>query len=177
MKVEKEIWEQALYKLRVRRATTGYSDDNVKLPNVIRDYRLHLETCGYGESVLDVGCGSQTLKLKLPESVKYIGIDAYPVEGCETIKGTIEEIDNLEVDTVCAMAVLDNCIDFYKACENMKKMAKKNVIVLTGIGIDVDQYHTFKLEHEHFAKAFEGWNQTVCKEIEPKVWLFNFQKP
>lgn len=177
MKVEIEIWEEALSKLRTRRVTTGYKDDNIKLPRVIRDYGSHLQVCGYGESVLDVGCGSQKLKLHLPESVKYIGIDAYPVDGCETIQGTIEEIDNIEVDTVCAMAVLDNCIDFYKACENIKKMAKKNVIVLTGIGIDVDQYHTFRLEHEHFAKAFEGWNQTVREELEPKVWLFNFEKP
>ena len=35
MKVEKEIWEEALSRLRTRRVTTGYKDENIKLPRVI----------------------------------------------------------------------------------------------------------------------------------------------
>lgn len=173
MKVSTKEWVQATENLNKRRQSSGHSDDNRSLDNAIRDYKSHLNKCGVGSSVLDVGCGSQFLKQCLDESVEYIGIDAFPIVD-ECLKLAIEDIHPNyvdEVDTVCAFAVLDNCRDFYLACENMKRIARQNVIILTGIGIEVDQYHTHKLEHEHFDKAFSDWNCTHKEEISPKVWL------
>ena len=72
--------------------------------------------------------------------------------------------------------MLDNCLDFDKACENMKKIAKKNIIILTGIGIDVDPLHTFRLEHSDFERCFSDWRCTHREEIAPKVWLLNYEK-
>lgn len=179
MKVSVKQWVQATENLNKRRQSSGHSDDNRSLDNAIRDYKGHLNKCGVGSSVLDVGCGSQFLKQCLEYGTEYWGIDAFPIVG-DTLKIAIEDIkeDDIydgEIDTVCAFAVLDNCRDFYLACENMKRIARQNVIILTGIGIEVDEYHTHKLEHEHFDKAFSDWDCTHKEEISPKVWLLCYK--
>lgn len=179
MKVSVKEWVQATENLNKRRQSSGHADDNRSLDNAIRDYKSHLKKCGVGSSVLDVGCGSQFLRQCLDEGVKYHGIDAFPIVEY-THKLSIEDADktvlsNDSFDTVCAFAVLDNCRDFYLACENMKRIARQNVIILTGIGIEVDQYHTHKLEHEHFDKAFSDWDCTHKEEISPKVWLLCYK--
>lgn len=178
MKATESDWIKATENLNRRRQWKGHADDNRDLSNAIRDYKTHLNKCGFGSSILDVGCGSQFLKRCLPENVKYIGIDAFPLEGLDILPIAIEsdEALSLSVDTVCAFAVLDNCLDFFKACDNMKNIAKQNVIILTGIGIEVDEYHTFKLEHEHFEEAFKDWDCTHKEELQPKVWLLNYKK-
>ena len=179
MKVSVKEWVQATENLNKRRQSSGHADDNRSLDNAIRDYKSHLKKCGVGNSVLDVGCGSQFLKQCLDEGVRYKGLDAFPIVE-KTIAMSIEDdsswhIANDGYDTVCAFAVLDNCRDFYLACENMKLIARQNVIILTGIGIEVDQYHTHKLEHEHFDKAFADWDCTHKEEISPKVWLLCYR--
>jgi len=177
MKVNKQTWVNATKNLNKRRKSVGHSDDNRKLDNVIRDYKTHLNKCGVGHSVLDVGCGSMFLKSCLDEGVEYIGIDAFPINE-DAFECSIEDYTNFDFgvhDTVCAFAVLDNCRDFDKACENMKRIARKNIIILTGIGIEVDEYHTFKLEHEHFDKAFSDWNCTHKEELTPKVFLLCYE--
>lgn len=179
MKVSVKEWVQATENLNKRRQSVGHADDNRSLDNAIRDYKSHLNKCGVGNSVLDVGCGSQFLKQCLDEDTWYYGIDAFPINE-DTIKVSIEDITDkdiyyCDIDTVCAFAVLDNCMDFYLACDNMKRIARQNVIILTGIGIEVDQYHTHKLEHEHFDKAFSDWDCTHKEEISPKVWLLCYR--
>jgi 2-polyprenyl-3-methyl-5-hydroxy-6-metoxy-1,4-benzoquinol methylase len=172
MKASIKDWVRATENLNIRRKQRESNDDNARLSNAVRDYKSHITKCGFGNSVLDVGCGGQFLKQCLPEGVEYIGIDAFPIVE-NTVELAIEDDKVLDysVDTVCAFAVLDNCRDFYKACENMRKIAKNNVIILTGIGIDPDQYHTFRLELEHFDKAFEGMDCTHKELISPKVYL------
>ena len=178
MKVSVKQWVQATENLNKRRQSIGHADDNRSLDNAIRDYKSHLNKRGVGSSVLDVGCGSQFLKQCLDKSINYVGMDAFPIVK-DTWKSAIDgaHIDYRPdtFDTVCAFAVLDNCRDFYLACENMKRIARQNVIILTGIGIEVDQYHTHKLEHEHFDKAFADWDCTHKEEISPKVWLLCYR--
>jgi SAM-dependent methyltransferase len=176
MKVSESRWELATINLIARRLANGHNNDNIRVEQPVRDYKSHIEKCGYGDSVLDVGCGSQYLKECLPEHVQYIGLDAFPIEGLDVMKGKIENLEGIEVDTVCAFAVLDNCHDFFKACDSMKRAARKNIVILTGIGIEVDQYHTHKLELSDFTKAMEGWQCTRSEEIQPKVWLLNYQR-
>lgn len=176
MKVSTKEWVQATENLNKRRQSSGHADDNRSLDNAIRDYKSHLNKCGVGSSVLDVGCGSQFLKQCLDESVEYIGIDAFPINE-DTIKLAIEDITDKDIEfaTVCAFAVLDNCRDFFLACDNMKRIARQNVIILTWIGIEVDEYHTHKLEHKHFDLAFRDWDCTHKEEISPKVWLLCYK--
>jgi len=153
LKADYNDWVQATVNLKAGRKKETVSD-NPTYQNPVADYRLHLIKCGYGKSILDVGCGRQFLKTQIPKSINYIGIDAFPAEGYEdvTFKMAIEDIYNVElsVDTVCAFAVLDNCLDFNKAIHNMKRVAQKNIIILTGIGIDPDEKHTFRLEMVDF---------------------------
>lgn len=176
MKALKKDWIKATENLRERQAERGHVDDNRTAPNVLRDYKLHLMKCGYGESILDVGCGSQFLKTQVPEHIEYIGLDAFPIKLVPTLKGNIETIEGIEVDTVCCMAVLDNCLDFDKAIENIKNIAQKNVIILTGIDIEVDKYHTFKLQLDDFDSKFKDWTNTHREELTPKVWLLCYNR-
>jgi ubiquinone/menaquinone biosynthesis C-methylase UbiE len=176
MKTTKKNWVKATANLRERQKERKHTDDNRTLPNVLRDYKLHLIKCGYGDSILDVGCGSQFLKTQIPEHIKYIGLDAFPIEGFDTVKDDIETVEGIEVDTVCCMAVLDNCLDFDKAITNIKKIAKKNVVILTGIDIEVDKYHTFKLQLSDFDSRFKDWNNTHREELTPKVWLLCYNR-
>jgi len=178
MKANEQDWINATKNLKERRALVGHNDDNRNLDNPIRDYKLHLKKCGFGKSVLDVGCGSQFLRTCLPDNVKYMGLDAFPVANTSTFDCAIEDLnwkDN-SVDTICAMAVLDNCRDFDKACQNMIRLAKKNIIILTGIDIVVDKYHTFNLQHEDFKRNFSALDQTHYEEIAPKVWLICYSQ-
>jgi hypothetical protein len=176
MKAKEEDWIKATENLNARRQARKVVEDNRNLDNVIRDYTTHLNKCGYGKSILDVGCGGQFLKGCVPEYINYIGIDAFPIVE-DTVNVAIEDLNgSIVVDTVCAFAVLDNCRDFFRACENMKRSARQNVIILTGIGIEVDEYHTFKLEHEHFEEAFSDWTCTHKEELTPKVWLLCYRK-
>jgi hypothetical protein len=176
MKATKKAWKSATENLRTRQQKAQHTDDNRTAPNILRDYETHLNKCGYGNSILDVGCGGQFLKTCIPEDVEYIGLDAFPIKGVPTLKGSIETIEGIEVDTVCCMAVLDNCLDFDKAIDNIKKIAQKNVIILTGIDIEVDQYHTFKLQLSDFEERFKDWSQTHYEELTPKVWLLCYSR-
>ncbi|MGL4598535.1 MAG: hypothetical protein ACRCYO_13540 [Bacteroidia bacterium] len=172
----------AIDKLKERRKNEPWQEDNRKLDNAIRDYTTHMNKCGFGKTIIDIGCGRQYLKECLPKNIEYIGIDCFPAEGYElkTTDLKVEDdffADTFEADTIVAFAVLDNCLDFDKAITNMKKVATKNIIILTGIGIPVDQYHTLRLELEDFDQKFIGWKNTVREMVSPKVWLLNFEKP
>lgn len=177
MKVNKQQWIDATANLKKRRAAWNNFDDNIKLEKPIRNYGNHLEKCGYGNSILDVGCGSQALRKYIPEGINYTGIDAFPVENTDSILMAIEEstFEPKSFDTICAMAVLDNCWNFDEACQKMKEIARINIIILTGINIEVDQYHTFKLQLEDFNRNFKDMELSYCEEISPKVYLLNYK--
>lgn len=177
MKVTKEQWNKATDNLQKRRVSWKNLDDNIKLDQSIRNFGDHLEKCGYGNSILDVGCGSQALRTFIPDGIHYVGIDAIPVKNTDSILMNIEEstFEPKSFDTICAFAVLDNCFDFDQACQKMKEIARINIIILTGINIEVDKYHTFNLQLEDFNRNFEDMNLTHCEEISPKVYLLNYK--
>lgn len=182
LKTTKENWEQATANLRNRgvRSTVGESTEAIR----VRDYASHLSKCYVGESLLDVGCGDQFIKKCISPEVRYFGLDAFPVYEkpallYETWIGNIEDekcIDLFSVETVCAFAVMDNCLDFDKAIENMKRIADKNIIFLTGVDIPVDKYHTFELKLSDFDYRFSDWKKTYAEEIVPKVWLLEYTR-
>jgi len=185
MKTTKENWEQATANLRNRgvRSTVGESVEAIR----VRDYAAHLLKVYVGESLLDVGCGDQFIKKCIDPKVRYIGLDAFPVFSnpallYETWMGNIEdekwiEFFDKKIDTICAFAVMDNCLDFDKAIENMKQIAQKNIVFLTGANIEVDRFHTFKLQLSDFDYRFSDWNKTYAEEIIPKVWLLEYTRP
>ena len=176
MFVDKKVWEQAIYKLRNRgiRSTIGESVEAIR----IRDYASHLKKVYVGASLLDVGCGDQFIKKCISPEVKYFGLDAFPVND-EVIEGCIENdcAKIFEVETICAFAVMDGVQDFDKAISNMKQIAQKNIVFLTGVNIPPDQYHTFELKLSDFDYRFSDWNKTYAEEIIPKVWLLEYTRP
>lgn len=177
MKVTKQQWIDATANLKKRRASWKNLDDNIKLDQSIRNFGDHLEKCGYGQSILDVGCGSQALRKFIPKEIDYTGIDAFPVKNTDSILMSIEEstFEPKSFDTICAFAVLDNCFDFDQACQKMKEIARINIIILTGINIKIDKYHTFNLQLKDFNRNFEDMNLTHCEEISSKVYLLNYK--
>jgi SAM-dependent methyltransferase len=177
MKVTKKQWNKATDNLQKRRVSWKNLDDNIKLDQSIRNFGDHLEKCGYGNSILDVGCGSQALRTFIPNGINYTGIDAIPVKNTDSILMNIEEstFEAKSFDTICAFAVLDNCFDFDQACQKMKEIARINIIILTGINIKIDKYHTFNLQLEDFNRNFEDMNLTHCEEISSKVYLLNYK--
>ena len=179
MKADVQKWIDATANLKARRKQ-GVKSDNPTYQNPVADYKLHLIKCGYGKTIIDCGAGAQFLKTQIPNSIHYIPVDAFPADGYEetTLPIAIESDEFLELsaDTVCAFAVLDNCLDFDKAIYNMKQVARKNIIILTGIGIDVDIYHTHRLEMHDFDIRFQDWNCTHREQIVPKVYLLNYDR-
>lgn len=174
MKVSKETWLERMQNLMNRRK----SSSPPSAPNKLSDYGSHLSKVNIGSSVLDVGCGGMAIRSLLPDGVKYVGLDPFPVSG-EVIDGMIETIKPKSlppIDTVLCFAVMDGCQDFEKAIENIKKIARKNVVFLTGVGIDPDQYHTFRIELSDYRKAFDGWKETYCEALTEKVYLLEYTK-
>lgn len=179
MKADYDKWVQATVNLKERRKKQPSVSDNPTYKNPVADYRLHLIKCGYGQSVIDWGAGAQFLKTQISERTKYIPVDAFPAEGYEdtTLPYPIEspEARELRADTSVAFAVLDNCLDFDEAIKTLKITTKKNIIILTGIDIDVDIYHTHKLFLSDFDTRFTDWKCTHREEIVPKVYLLCYE--
>jgi hypothetical protein len=119
------------------------------------------------------------LKSCLPKGIAYLGLDAFPVNNHpDIVRGMIEDRPvKFRVDTVCAFAVLDNVQDFDMAIYNMKEIAQRNIVILTGIGIEVDMYHTYRLEMSDFERTLGDWPCTYKEELSPKVFLLEFTKP
>jgi len=175
MKVTKKEWKQKINNLleRRERGTTGTSTEAI----IVRDYASHLSKVFVGDSVLDVGCGSMALK-ELLKGKEYYGLDAFPVND-EVIEGSIEDKKSAElfsVDTICAFAVMDGVMDFDKAIENIKHIAQKNVVFLTGVNIPVNEYHTFELTLDDYDSRFTDWEKGYRKELVPNVWLLEYKK-
>lgn len=177
MKAKKKDWEKAIQRLNDRRQFNGHNDDNILCETSVRNYKSHLEKIGVGDSILDVGCGSQFVRHCIDSNVKYFGMDAFPIVP-DTIESSIEsnQLESDSIDTVIAFAVLDNSRDFFLACSEMKRIAKNNIGILTGINIEVDQYHTLNLQLSDFDKAFSDLECYHKEEITPKVYLLCYRK-
>jgi glycosyltransferase involved in cell wall biosynthesis len=190
--VSHEEWKKKMNNLMERRKKTAGQKPSTT-PNPIGDYKKHLSKCFVGASVLDVGCGSQALKALLPQGVEYLGLDPFPCVP-ETMKGKIEdgfytspsdgeiqgvdfEFRDNEVETICAFAVLDGSISPANALRQMKRIASRNIIILTGIDIEPDQYHTHKITEELLGRELGDWNIGHKEYLAPKVLLIEYLKP
>lgn len=170
--MSKEIWIQKMNNLFARRSKGSSSSSDKK----IGDYYSHIRKCHIGQRVLDVGCGSMHLKSVLPQGIKYVGIDAFPVN--ESVReAEIETYQTHElIETVYCFAVLDGVHDIHQALDNIKMIANKNVVILTGIDIEPDSCHTFKITEHLLNTAFSGWKVGHKEYLAPKVLLIEFRK-
>lgn len=181
LKADYQKWVDATANLKARRKQQKTVSDNPTFQNPVADYRLHLIKCGYGKSIIDWGAGAQFLKTQIPANIEYIPVDAFPADGYESITLPYpmesKEARELRADTSVAFAVLDNCLDFDEAIETLKITSQKNIIILTGIDIEVDSMHTFKLQLVDFDDRLKDWKCTHREEIAPKVFLLCYERP
>ena len=177
MNVTVAEWREKMNNLMERRQLgtigTGTAADKV------RDYSSHLSKVFIGKSVLDVGCGDGSIETLLPKGTIYHGMDAFPMRE-DILQGNIEDRTLAHMmglhDTVIAFAVLDGVQDFDAAILNMKYIAQKNIVILTGLGIPPDRYHTLQIEWDDLSSRFTDWKTGYVEEIAPKVWLIEFKR-
>lgn len=185
--VDKKVWRQRVQNLLDRRATGV--QDNRKGEPLIADYARHLRSFELGASLLDVGCGDMNIKKLLEANhpgVEYLGVDAFPVSN-DVTRMEIEDDEDVKVlyqmygqfDNVICFAVLDGSYDLQKATANMKRLARKSVVILTGIDIEPDEFHTFKITQEGLDELMlaDGWIKKMSNYLTPQVLLVEYIPP
>lgn len=125
-----------------------------------------------GATVLDVGCGNRHLE-KVLNNVVYRGIDPFPRDEF-TDRITAEELVEHDgrYDTIFMMAALDNVMDLTLALEGLKHVAKKNIVIVTGIDIEPDSLHTIKVTREALVSVLGA--PVLEKMLVKNVYLFEF---
>jgi cyclopropane fatty-acyl-phospholipid synthase-like methyltransferase len=189
MTVTEKVWKEKLNNLHTREK--GISSEH-QIP-----YKELLKKVHIGKTVLDVGCGTCWLMNYLPDHVNYYGCDAHIKVGIKTLDELTQrgmlynwKIDSdpktdhqnyaafniLKFQTVFMFAALDGMQDIDQAIENIKSLAVKNIVILTGINIEPDQYHTHKITEKWLMEAMcppvyvPGFGPTPIKRI-PGDWL------
>lgn len=173
MRVTKNVWHERMNNL-IERRKTGTITSQFK---AVDDYGTHISKGYIGKTVLDVGCGSMTIKKHLPVTSHYIGIDPFPVSD-EVIKMDIEEciFTDESFETVYAFAMLDNVYDLEKAIGHIRRVASKNVMFLTGVNIPVDKYHTIEITEEVITGLMRPFKVNYKEYLHPKILLIEFTK-
>lgn len=172
-KVSKDLWAERMNNLNVRRSKEVIKNSVAG----VDDYRSHINKCFIGKTVLDIGCGSQIIKSCLPPEVYYTGIDPFPIDE-SVINMEIENclFQNGQFDTVYAFAMLDNVYDLEQTLFHMKRVASKNVVFLTGVNIEPDQYHTIKITEEMLIEEMKPFTVGYKEYLHPKIMLIEFKK-
>lgn len=173
MKVSKDKWFESVNNL-IERRKTGVKD-NQKCESIIADYGRHMRSVFIGKTLLDVGCGDQSISKLLPEGVDYTGIDAFPCVP-KAIKMQIEEcsFEDKSFDTLVCFAVLDSLYDLKAATEHMKRITRKNIVFLTGVNIEPDRYHTVMITEALLDGLMEGWKVNMKNYLTPQVILIEY---
>lgn len=136
------------------------------------DYASHIKKVRLGTAVLDLGCGDGHVWKLLPMKHQYIGVDPFPVN--EYITKMKAEDLNIEADTILCFAMLDGCQNLTKVLERVNACARENIVILTGIGIEPDKFHTHKIERAEIVDGLPDFRVALAEEVSPKVWLFDF---
>ncbi len=161
--VTEKVWRERAQNLQDRRKSSPKKPD-------LSLYEKIVSLVYIGETVLDVGCGQCYLEKCLPKGVGYIGVDPFPMSK-KVAKVKAEDL-NTPADTVFMLAALDNVQNVEKTLNNLETCALKNVVILTGINIDPDEFHTHRIERKTLVKILGEPDQEF--ELLPKVFLFEW---
>lgn len=172
MKVEKKEWEMKLKNLHTR--TKGITSEHQI------DYKNLLKKVHIGKTALDVGCGTCWLKKYLGKS-HYNGIDAFDrVEhkGLNVYNGIIEtyEFGTQKFETLFVFAALDGMMDLELAFVKMKDVCSKNIVILTGINIQPDLYHTHLITEKLINNLMDGFELTHRTQVHEKIVFLEYTK-
>ena len=171
MKVEKTEWESKLNNLHTR--TKGITSEHQI------DYKSLLKKVHIGKTVLDVGCGTCWLKKYVCKSY-YHGIDAFERiehKGLHVYNGSIENYPFAQkFDTLFVFAALDGMMDLELAFEKMKSVCTKNIVILTGINIQPDLYHTHLITEQLIKNLMDGFELTHRTQVHEKIVFLEYTK-
>jgi len=180
--VSKTKWKKAFEALSARR-NKGI-EDNTHCEPIVADYGRHLRAVDIGVNVLDVGCGEMALRDALKKHSQYsgfqhqyTGIDAFPVSD-EVVEMQIEECTfaDKQFDTTICFAALDCLLDVSKALQQMKRVTSGNILILTGVGIEPDKFHTHKIEYSGLIEMMgPDWIVSMSNHLVPNVVLIEFK--
>lgn len=173
MKVDNKTWESKLNNLHTR--SKGITSEHQI------DYKNLLKKVFIGNNVLDVGCGTCWLKNYLPKETEYFGLDAFKRDEHKDLNVGIKSIEDFRFlypkhETLFVFAALDGMKDLERAFENMKKLAAKNIVILTGINISPDLYHTHLITEHFIDEQMFGWKKTVRFQVHPNIIFLEFTK-
>lgn len=173
-------WTEAMANLNKRRAA-----NDIKSQPIIDDYKAHMAkalNCGWikpGDCVLDVGCGDMKIFHILKDFGwvgDYTGLDPFPMNPMVR-EGVIEDWTSHErIDAAVCFAVLDGTKDIKKALEVLNRIVKRSIIILTGIGIEPDYCHTFRIDLDLLKHGINNFRQDSLNYLHPKVILTHFER-
>jgi 2-polyprenyl-3-methyl-5-hydroxy-6-metoxy-1,4-benzoquinol methylase len=159
-----ELLQEALPINDLKKLGEWYDLDTLRWDNDDRPWSLQIPRIAWlvetlltlrPESILDVGCGGGNVTwhlTQLPWKPKVIGLDisyeavkraAKRVPGAEFQKGFAEQLPfpDLHFDVVCCNEVLEHVSDVQAALLELKRVAKKAVLLSTPSGIDNNIRH------------------------------------
>lgn len=172
MKTTVEDWQKALEALHGREK--GISSEHQI------DYKTLLKKVHIGNLVLDVGCGTMWLKKMLPADCVYHGMDAFlPHIKDERSQMSIESMRGSKkayYDTLFIFAALDGMRDLEQAFDGIRSITKKNVVILTGINIEPDRFHTHLITEELIANQMDGFRLTHRTQVHPKIVFLEYTR-
>ena len=168
--MERTEWETKLNNLHTRPQGIS-SEHQINYPEL-----LSLVKVGLNAKVLDIGCGTCWLKYLLPNRI-YLGIDAHPLSE-DVYKEEIEtcELPDQCVDTSFVFAALDGMRDLTQAIHHIKRVTKENIVILTGVNIPPDQYHTHEITVEFIDSQMSGFKKTVEKYVHEKIVFLEYTR-
>lgn len=172
MKVSKQTWRERMNNLMERRKS-GYKLKNTDTKT--GDYKSHLSKVNIGKKVLDVGCGYKIIETLIPVDRIYTGIDPFP--SCDGVLPIMIEDNNFtdrEFNTTFAFAVLDGVQDFDKTMSEIQRVTSDNIVLLTGVNIPADKYHTFELTEDIIASRLPEFKLNYREELAPRVLLLEY---
>ena len=177
MSDKKEEWLRINKNLRDYRSR-GRDKVKKKSPRGKKLYKKYMRDILWGESILDVGCGSKTIESYLPPHVKkYVGLDPFPIKD-DVVAVPVEEcvFKNKSFDTVMALASLDYTYNLEKALEQINRIAKKNVVIVTGLGKLPDKLHTQTIKMVDLKRGLKNFKLKLKKRIFHTAYLLEFRR-
>jgi hypothetical protein len=168
MSVTEAVWQERLTNLN----EIWRKSDRPSKQGPAGDYASHLKKVFLGFSIIDLGCGDAKIKTLISSKHEYIGVDPLPLSP-DIIQAKAEDL-NFSADTILCFAMLDGCQDLEKTLQAINRHAKYNVVILTGLGIEPDMFHTHAIAKSDILTGLPDFKIRYEEEVSPNVWLFDF---
>ena len=171
----RKTWEMKMNALHTR-------DKGISSEHQV-DYAKLLQNVEVGHRVIDIGCGTCWLKKYLTPRTNYTGMDPFAtneqVDCGMVIKAEIDSLDWKDNSGLCrkfntafVFAALDGMRDPETAMKNIRQMVTDNIVILTGINIPPDQYHTHLLTLPFIRECMGNWVEKTYIEVMPEKIVF-----